>query len=41
MFYTGVPVDFAAVADVVLDNGKLNIKNTAGRDIVLNARLPL
>ena len=41
LFYTKVPDDFAAVADVVLDKGKLKIKNTAGQDIVLNARLPL
>jgi hypothetical protein len=41
LFYTKVPDDFAAVADIVLDKGQLQIKNTAGRDVVLNARLPL
>jgi hypothetical protein len=41
LFYTKVPDDFAAVADVVLENGQLRVNNKAGQNIVLNARLPL
>jgi hypothetical protein len=41
LFYTKVPDDFTAVADIVLDNGQLKIKDKTGRPIVLNVRLPL
>ena len=41
LFYTKVPDDFTAVADVELDNGQLRIKNKTGQAVVLNARLPL
>lgn len=41
LFYTMVPADFTAVADVVLDNGQLKIINKTGQTIVLNARLSL
>jgi hypothetical protein len=41
LFYTKVPEDFTAVADVDLENGQLQIKTKTGQTIVLNARLPL
>ncbi len=41
LFYTRVPGDFAAVADIVLENGNLEIKSKAGQSIVLPTRLSL
>ncbi|MDM7997883.1 MAG: hypothetical protein QUT30_19610 [Acidobacteriota bacterium] len=41
LFYTRVPDDFAAVADVVLENGRLEIKNKTGHSVVLPTRLSL
>jgi hypothetical protein len=41
LFYTEVPDDFTGVADVVMENGQLKIKNKTGQEIVLPARLPL
>lgn len=41
LFYTRVPDDFTAVADVELESGHLRIKNKTGPAIVLDARLPL
>ncbi|HEY2015681.1 MAG TPA: hypothetical protein VGH38_19390 [Bryobacteraceae bacterium] len=40
-FYAKVPSEFAAVADVVLENGVITIKDQAGRTLVLPARLGL
>jgi len=41
LFYARVPDGFAGVADVMHQNGKLEIKNTAGQSLVLPARLSL
>jgi len=41
LFYVRVPDGFAAVADIVQQNGALEIKDTAGRSFVLAARLSL
>ena len=41
LFYTRVPDGFSAVADVVLDSGKLRIKSGTGQELVLDARLPI
>jgi hypothetical protein len=41
LFYIKVPENFAAVSDVVLENGQLRINYNAGHSVVLNARLSL
>jgi hypothetical protein len=41
LFYTKVPDNFDAVADVVLENKLLKIRSKAGQAIVLKALLPL
>ena len=40
-FYAKAPADFAPVADVVLENGRLTVKDQAGKTVELAARLGL
>ena len=36
-FYTKVPADFSAVADVTLENGQLKVKDKSGKLLTLSA----
>jgi len=40
-FYTKTPADFTGVADVVLEDGQVKIKDNSGKTVALNARLGL
>jgi hypothetical protein len=40
-FYCSVPSGFTAVSDVIVEDGKVKIKDKSGVVISLNARLPL